>query len=118
MENICVIAISDANCVVALVTPNRKSLLSLGKQLGKPNTYTRDQLCTDRSVCDKVVESIRQSAQLNGLKKIEIPVKIKLCAEEWTADNNMITAAMKLKRNNVMSYYKSHITDMIDSINK
>ncbi|CAG2163185.1 unnamed protein product, partial [Oppiella nova] len=118
VENICVIAISDANCVVALVTPNHKSLLSLGKQLGKPNTYTRDQLCADPSVCDKVCESIRQSAQLNGLTKIEIPVKIKLCAEEWTADNNMITAAMKLKRNNVTSYYKSHITDMIDSINK
>ena len=116
MENICVVPKSEANYVIGLVTPNQKSLLSLAKQLGKPSTHTREQLCSDKDICDKVYECVVNSARENGLHKIETPIKIHLCPEEWTADNNLITAAFKLKRNNVISYYGNHIKQLFDSI--
>ncbi|XP_054162447.1 long-chain-fatty-acid--CoA ligase 4-like [Oppia nitens] len=116
VENVCAVANSDRNCVIALVTPNQKALINLGKQLDKPRTYTRDQLCNDSDVCDKTLESIQTTAQLSGLKRIETPIKVKLCPEEWTVDNNLITAAFKLKRNVVMTYYKKEINEMFDSL--
>ncbi|CAG2122634.1 unnamed protein product, partial [Medioppia subpectinata] len=69
VENICVVANSEANYVIALVTPNNKALLSLGQELGLPASYGREQLCAEPSVCDRVLESIRESAQLNDLKR-------------------------------------------------
>ncbi|CAG2120718.1 unnamed protein product, partial [Medioppia subpectinata] len=112
VDNICVVTDSDSNCVMALVTPNTKALLSLAKQLSLPDSYSWDELCADPSLTDHVLQSIRQTSALSGLNRCEIPVKIKLCPEEWTADNHMITAAFKLKRNNVLSYYQSDVNEM------
>lgn len=94
---------------MALVTPNNKSLLKLAKSLGKPESYTREQLCNDRDIYDKIYESLVESGKKSHLHKKEIPLRIKLCAEEWTSDNDLITAALKLKRTNVLSYYKNEV---------
>ena len=115
VENICIVANSEKNYVIGLVTPNQKALISLAQELGKPVT-SREQLCSDKAICDKVLECVQSSARDNELHKIETPIKVILCPEEWTADNNLITAAFKLKRNNVISYYRSHIKNLFDSI--
>ena len=116
VENICVVPNSERNYVIALVTPNQKSLLRLAEQYGRAHNSTREELCSDQQICDKVLEAVHESAKENGLHKIETPVKIKLCSQEWSADNNLITAAFKLKRNNVISHYKNEIKELFDSI--
>lgn len=107
---------SERSYVIALVTPNHKSLLNLTKELKKDKTLSREQLCSDKDIIDRVYECVVESARINDLHKIETPIKIKLCAEEWTSDNNLITAAFKLKRNNVISHYKSDIQNIFQTI--
>lgn len=116
VENICVVPNSERNYVIALVTPNQKSLSKLAQQLGRAENATREELCSDPQICQKALEAVLESARENGLHKIETPVRIKLCSEEWTADSNLITAAFKLKRNNVISHYKNDIKELFDSI--
>ena len=50
-----------------------------------------------------------------GLKSVEIPVQIEIVMDEWTPDNEMLTAAMKLKRNAIKKRYQNVITDMFSS---
>ena len=44
---------------------------------------------------------VEQAGKDGKLEKFEIPSKIKLLHEPWTPETNLVTAAMKLKRENV-----------------
>lgn len=48
-----------------------------------------------------LVGCVEQAGKDGKLEKFEIPAKIKLLHEPWTPETNLVTAAMKLKRENV-----------------
>lgn len=48
-----------------------------------------------------------------GLKGKEIPLHITLVKEEWNQENDLLTAAMKMKRKQVHDYYGEQIRDML-----
>jgi long-subunit acyl-CoA synthetase (AMP-forming) len=57
----------------------------------------------------KVVAEVTSAVQAvckGKLAKFEIPSKLALDAEPWTPDNDMVTAAFKLKRQNLVKKYK------------
>lgn len=58
------------------------------------------------SAGDVVKEFARIGKEMK-LAKFEIPTKVGVCQEGWTPENDMTTAAMKLKRNNIVDHYKS-----------
>ncbi len=67
------------------------------------------KLCEDPDIVKKVYSSLAQTGRSAKLSKKEIPIKIKLVIDEWSPDNDMLTAAMKLKRKNVQNKYKKQI---------
>jgi len=46
------------------------------------------------------------------LANFEIPKRVKLCAELWTPDTGLVTAAFKLKRKQIQTHYESDINRM------
>jgi len=49
------------------------------------------------------------------LERFEIPSAILLCDDVWTPDNNLITAAFKLKRIEIYNKYKTKIDELYQS---
>lgn len=54
------------------------------------------------------------SAQMK-LHKLEIPKKIHLCPEPWLPQSGLVTAAFKIKRNNVYKHYEAQINEMYNN---
>lgn len=52
---------------------------------------------------------------LDKLEKFEIPTDILLCTDIWTPDNNLVTAAFKLKRKEIYDKYKNEIDKLYKS---
>ncbi len=96
---------------MALVIPNRRSVQSLAKELDKSDD-TFEQLCENSLVVETILKDITESGLQYRLNKREIPLKVRVCPEEWSPDNGMLTAAMKLKRVNIVNKYKTEIDEM------
>lgn len=71
-------------------------------------------MCDDNEIRQEILNDIRQVCLDSGLHTKEIPVKIVICKQEWTPDNDLLTSAFKLKRNNVLKYYKNEIDSMFN----
>ena len=95
MENIFVCFSSYANHVTALVSPNHKNLLRMTQQMGL-TSHTITDVCNNKEVNKRVYLSIVETATTAGISKKEIPVKIRLVCDEWTPDNDMLTAIIKI----------------------
>lgn len=49
------------------------------------------------------------------LEKFEIPADIFICTDIWTPDNNLVTAAFKIKRREIYEKYKIEIDKLYES---
>lgn len=49
------------------------------------------------------------------LERFEIPTALILCTDIWTPDNNLTTAAFKLKRREIYDKYKIQIDKLYES---
>lgn len=50
-----------------------------------------------------------QVAKTSRLEKFEIPAKIKLLPEPWTPESGLVTAALKLKREQIKAKFKDEL---------
>jgi long-chain acyl-CoA synthetase len=114
VDNICVSGGTFSNHLVAIVTPNKKSIYELAEKLGKKDLQL-EKLCEDKDICAEVYFSLVRAGSAANLSKKEIPLKVKLVPDEWSADNDTLTAAMKLKRKNVEFKYKKEIETMFNT---
>nr|XP_027203699.1 long-chain-fatty-acid--CoA ligase 4-like [Dermatophagoides pteronyssinus] len=108
IDNICVFGNALANYLVALIIPNANRFGRLAKSYRVP----RSEATNDERLKKIVLKSLRESGLKNGLKKAEIPTKIQILSDEWTPDNGMLTAAMKLKRSMIKTKYSSIIEEL------
>lgn len=111
VDNICVIGDSYHDHLIALVVPNPKALHTLSLTLGK-DKMSYNELCRDSEITKEITKDIVAYCVKQGLNKMEIPTKIKLCSEEWLPDTGLVTAALKIRRKNIQDYYKSEIRNM------
>lgn len=111
MDNICIYADSFHTYVIALVVPNPKAISTIAKSQGKAN-QTLEQLCRDPEIVSVITKAIHDHAKKAKLNKMEIPTKILVCAEEWSPDSGLVTAAMKIRRRNIQDFYKMDINRM------
>ena len=111
MANVCVYGKPEKDYLIALIVPNNKQLETLAQKLSKSKMSLKE-LCSDSDVNKKVLDSIKQTTQSSKLLKVEIPTKIKLCSEEWLPDNELVTAALKLRRKNIQEFYEKDINHM------
>lgn len=53
---------------------------------------------------------IRTFARESGkLQKSEVPLKVKLCSDEWRPDTGLVTASFRIRRKPLEEFYKSDI---------
>lgn len=105
VDNIAIVTNDTMNQVIALVVPNQIRMEKLKKTI------------KDNDEINRIVhEDLIEVGKNQNLKSIELPKAIHLCEEVWTPDNDLLTAAMKLKRSNLIKHYRDHIDALWNSI--
>ncbi|XP_074283425.1 long chain acyl-CoA synthetase 8-like [Silene latifolia] len=67
------------------------------------------ELCDKAEAIKEVQTSLSKAAKEARLDKFEIPSMIKLVADSWTPESGLVTAALKLKREQLKTKYKSEL---------
>jgi long-subunit acyl-CoA synthetase (AMP-forming) len=68
-----------------------------------------DRLCKNKLIMERVLGHIHMMAKERNLLSLEVPKKLLLLAEEWTEDKNLVTAALKIRRNFVYKRYEKEL---------
>lgn len=111
VNNICVYGDSLRPRPVAIVVPIHSKLTEIAKELGV-NDLSFEALCEDEKVKKAFLTTLHNQAKEAKLKPAEIIADVYLTHEEWTSDNGLLTAAQKLKRNNINKQYKEQLDAM------
>jgi long-chain acyl-CoA synthetase len=99
VANIMVYVSSSYNEVIAFVHPNKRALEDWAEAQGIKKDFAG--LCKDPKAEKEVLDGLGKIWQNARLKSIERIYAVKLFEEEWTPENSWLTAAMKLRRNEV-----------------
>lgn len=46
---------------------------------------------------------------------MEIPLKLKLCSEDWLPDSGLVTAALKVRRKKIHAFYKRDLDRLYEA---
>ncbi|KAJ3296873.1 long-chain fatty acid-CoA ligase [Rhizoclosmatium sp. JEL0117] len=118
VQNICVHADSEQSYCIALIQAIEKEVRAVAAPL-YPNTDINnvdyEELCQRKEVRTAVLNSLKDVAKSIGLKPAEIVGQVYVSHEEWTPQNGLLTAAMKLQRKQIVTKYKSEIAKMYSS---
>ncbi|KAI5063158.1 hypothetical protein GOP47_0021705 [Adiantum capillus-veneris] len=69
-------------------------------------------LCNKEETKKEILKSLQQVAKLAKLEKFEIPSKIKVLVEPWTPETGLVTAALKLKRENIKKAFAKELEEL------
>ncbi|CAG7724601.1 unnamed protein product [Allacma fusca] len=112
VENLCVYADPYFSYPVAVVVTSQAQVESVAAKLGKGGEkYVH--LVKDPVIVKAVLSAIQKQANLLKLEKHEIPQQIHICPEIWMPQSGLVTAAFKIKRNNVYKQFHQEIQDML-----
>jgi len=107
VENVCVYADGLRDYPIAIVRPNEANLIKWATERGITDSF--HALVERKDVKAAVLESLQQIAKSANLKEIEVVKNVHLVSDEWTPENEMLTAALKLKRQSVIPKYRKEI---------
>ncbi|KAK4429221.1 Long chain acyl-CoA synthetase 8 [Sesamum alatum] len=108
VDNIMVYADPYHNFCVALVVPARQTLEGWANESGiKYNDFP--ELCEKAEAKNEVQQSLVKEAKAAKLEKFEIPAKIQLLPDPWTPESGLVTAALKLKREQLKAKFKDEL---------
>ncbi|WJX33207.1 Long chain acyl-CoA synthetase 8 [Trifolium repens] len=93
---------------VALVVASRQPLEKWAQETGIEYKDFPD-LCNKPEAVTEVLQSISKAAKAAKLQKTEIPAKIKLLADPWTPESGLVTAALKLKREQLKAKFNDDL---------
>ena len=97
---------STESFCIALVCPSAVALKALGKSLGLGDDVAT--LCAEPKIVDEVNKQIKAVCK-SKLVAFETPKKIGLVADAWSVDNDLLTAAMKLKRIPIVAKHRAEL---------
>lgn len=108
IDNIMVYADPFHNFCVALVVPSHQVLEGWAREAGI-KFEDLSELCEKPEATNEVQQSLSKTAKTAKLDKFETPAKIKLLAEPWTPESGLVTAALKLKREQLKTRFKDEL---------
>jgi len=108
---------SQFHCVL-LGVPNRPIVEKWAKENNVPNADNWQKLCQEKQVRTKVLSEIMKTGNELKLRSIELIRNVYLLPDEWTPENEMLTAAMKLNRTFAVKKYKKEIDIMYQELEK
>ncbi|KAG8640443.1 long chain acyl-CoA synthetase 8 [Manihot esculenta] len=113
VDNIMAYADSFKNYCVALVVPSHQALEKWAQQVGiKYRDFA--ELCNKDETIAEVQQSLSKVGKAAKLDKFEIPEKIKLLPDPWTPESGLVTAALKIKREQLKSKFKDELQKLYD----
>lgn len=99
---------------VALVVPSQKVLESWArKEMLIYNDF--EDLCQKKEAIKEIHMSILKVAKEANLNNFEIPKKIKLLSHPWTPESNLVTTALKLKREALTTAFEQELNELYQS---
>lgn len=98
---------------VALVVPSHQAIEKWAQEAGVVYKDFSD-LCSKAEAVSEVQQSLNKVGRGAKLDKFEIPAKIKLMAEPWTPESGLVTAALKLKREQLKSKFKEELNKLYE----
>nr|XP_043621534.1 long chain acyl-CoA synthetase 8 [Erigeron canadensis] len=108
VENVMLHADPFHTYCVALVVPARQVLEQWAQSAGI--TYSDfAELCGKKETVSEVQQSLAKVAKETKLDKFETPAKIKLMPDPWTPESGLVTAALKLKREQLKAKFKDDL---------
>ncbi|BBG99878.1 AMP-dependent synthetase and ligase family protein [Prunus dulcis] len=108
VDNIMAYADPSHNYCIALVVPARQALEKWAQEADiKYNDFS--ELCGKAETVTEVQQSLSKVAKAAKLDKFETPAKIQLLADPWTPESGLVTAAMKIKREQIKSKFKNEL---------
>jgi long-chain acyl-CoA synthetase len=113
---ICVCADSERPKPVAVIVANLDALKNICSERGLTVPEDLEQASKSEEITHLVYKECLDEAKKSGLKGTEIISGIYLAPEEWTVDNDFLTAAQKMKRRNIQSSYKDQINKLFSQI--
>lgn len=112
VDSLCILADPGHNFSVALISPNQEALIQLCGHLGIEGEMNYKDMCNDPEIQAEVIKSISEHGLKAGLKKMEIPRKIKLCFDPWTPESGLVTSTLVVRRDKMAEMYKKDINRM------
>ncbi|WP_338729089.1 long-chain fatty acid--CoA ligase [Haladaptatus sp. DJG-WS-42] len=98
----------DQKFVAALVVPNFESLREWAKRENIDLPDSKAELCDHPRVKQWVQADIdEKNEQFSKSERIK---QFELVPEEWTAENDLLTPSMKMKRRNIVDQFEERIT--------
>ncbi|KAL0478613.1 long chain acyl-CoA synthetase [Acrasis kona] len=107
-SGVAVFADSYQNFPVAVVLPQ----MTYVKSLKEYADMTNEQIIANEGLRKTILEDLKRVGREGGLKKFEFIQDVALAGDLWTPENGMLTAAMKLKRDQLLQKYSSQINKM------
>jgi len=107
---------SHYDCILIGV-PNQVMLMDWAKSNSIPNATNLAALCKEPAARKKVLDELTTIGRNLGLKSIEMVRAVHLTHEEWTPQNSMLTAAMKLNRTVVVKQFAKEIEALYGEAN-
>ncbi|XP_074314020.1 long chain acyl-CoA synthetase 8-like [Silene latifolia] len=108
VDNVMVYADPSHNYYVALIAPSHSALEKWAKE-SSTQYSSIPKLCNKAEAIKEVQTSLSKAAKEARLDMFEIPAKIKLVADPWTPESGLVTTALKLKREQLKTKYKSEL---------
>jgi len=97
---------------VAIVVPN---FAAVADEVGITDWYSPEQLCKDERVHNLIGESLRQQLNEHGIKKYEHPQAWVLIPEPFSAENEMLTPKLSVRKPNVIKAYKKQLDALYET---
>ncbi|KAI3945069.1 hypothetical protein MKW98_009873 [Papaver atlanticum] len=111
VDNIMVHADPFHSFCVALIVPSHHALESWAHGAGIEYPGFSD-LCKKEETVREVQQSLLKAAKVAKLDKFESPAKIKLLPDPWTPESGLVTAALKLKREQLKAKFKDDLNKL------
>jgi len=107
VENICIHADSKRSAAVAIVVPNEANAIKFA-QTKNLDTHDLAKLYQNPALIAEVKASMNKEGDKAKIQKFEQLGDFILTTTVWSADNSLLTDALKIKRNEI---YKHHRED-------
>uniref|UniRef100_A0A6G1SCM7 long-chain-fatty-acid--CoA ligase n=1 Tax=Aceria tosichella TaxID=561515 RepID=A0A6G1SCM7_9ACAR len=69
-------------------------------------------LCSNQWFVEHVLRGVQQEGSRKGLKRTQIPSRIKLVCDEWSPESGLVTASFKLRRREIERHYEADIKQL------
>lgn len=108
MENILVYGDSSKDLPVGIIVPAKNEIMNWAKSKGFSSSHF-ETICEKKETQQVILDSLKEIGKKEGLKSFELLSNIYVCPDEWTPENDMVTAAQKIKRQQIIAKYKTQL---------